>query len=100
MTIINDVNLKHQQLVDKNEVKKNQLKKACNEFVSILYQQMFESMQTTMKIDGAMEEDSSGQTDYAKHLFTKTMSEEVIKRDNNNLAEMLYSQMLEKSNLK
>jgi len=98
---ITSIDLKPKQTItEKNEVKKHQLKKVCNEFVSIMYQQMFETMGKSMKVDGAMNEDSTGQTGYAKYLFNKNISEEVVKRDNNNLAELLYSQMLEKSGLK
>jgi len=97
---VNLNNLNLNKLENSDSAKKEKLKKACDEFVSIMYQQMFETMESAMKVDGAMNEDTSGQTDYAKYLFNKTMSKEVIKRDDNNLAELLYAQMLEKSGLK
>ena len=69
------------------------LRKVCNDFVSILYEQMLTTMQEAMEVEGGIIENKSGYKDYTNFLFNQIMSKEVIKQNGQGLADTLYAQL-------
>ena len=85
------------QRVSLTPQQEKRLKKACQEFESVLLSYMFKNMRETVSKSGLFE--SSGETPESifRGMFDRELAKEISSRNNLGLAEMMFKQLTGKA---